>query len=174
MTMFRATYCPDCGSKLASQWFEGKDRPYCEECDRIIFQRPIPCTDVAVLDETEVLLIKRTNPPHAGRWALPGGVIEVGEPPAEAAARELGEETDIHVTPADLTLIAGYTAAAPQGWYNTGYTYAIQFDAVSGEPAAGGDASAARFWSLDELRNSEEELRPAHDGDHIQTARNKL
>ncbi len=171
MTSFKATYCPDCGSKLGSRWFEGKDRRYCAECDRIIFQRPIPCADVAVIDGEQVLLIKRTNPPHIGKWGLPGGVIEAGEPPVEAAARELHEETDLHVARSDLTLITGYTAAAPQGWYNAGYTYAVRVVDASDEPTAGGDASDARFWSLDELRASEQELRPEpDDASHIQAA----
>lgn len=171
MTSFRATFCPDCGSELQSRWFEGKDRPYCEPCDRIIFQRPIPCAGVAVIDGERALLIKRTNPPHIGKWALPGGVLEAGEPPAEAAARELHEETGLHVTTSDLTLITGYAAAAPQGWYNAGYTYAVQFDDVTGEPTAGGDASDVRFWSIDEIRASEQELRPdPDDASHIRTA----
>ncbi len=171
MTSFRATYCPDCGSKLESQWFEGKDRPYCEECDRIVFQRPIPCADVAVIDGEQVLLIERTNPPHVGKWGLPGGVIEAGEPPEEAAARELHEETGLRVVPHNLTLITGYAAAAPQGWYNAGYTYAVQVADVSGEPTAGGDASDAQFWSLDTLRASKQELRPEpDDAAHIRAA----
>lgn len=175
MTSFRATFCPDCGSKLGTQWFEGKDRPYCATCDRIVFQRPIPCANVAVIDGDHVLLIKRTNPPYIGKWALPGGVIEAGEPPVEAAARELHEETGLDVSPPELTLITGYAAAAPQCWYNAGYTYAVLSDAVSREPTAGGDASDARFWSLNELRSSNQELRPEpDDAAHIQTAVNTI
>ncbi|UPM44474.1 NUDIX hydrolase [Halocatena salina] len=175
MTSYRATFCPDCGDKLESKWFDGRDRSYCAACARIIFQRPIPCADVAVMDGKHVLFIKRTNAPHIGKWALPGGVIEVGEPPAEAAARELHEETGLDITPSTLTLITGYAAAAPQGWYNAGYTYAVQFEDVSGEPTAGGDASDARFWSLNELRGSEQELRPEpNDALHIRAAINEF
>lgn len=40
---------------------------------------------------------------HPGQWALPGGRIEPGESPEEAALRELDEEVAVHL-PADAVL----------------------------------------------------------------------
>jgi len=34
---------------------------------------------------------------HAGQWALPGGSIDAGETPEQAALRELAEEVDLHL-----------------------------------------------------------------------------
>lgn len=48
--------------------------------------------DVAVFRGAELLLIQRRD---NGRWALPGGFVEVGETLAEAAAREFREETGV-------------------------------------------------------------------------------
>ena len=46
-----------------------------------------------------VLLLRQ--PPGPG-WSLPGGLLVRGEPPIEAAARELGEETGVRVRPEEL------------------------------------------------------------------------
>ena len=50
----------------------------------------------AILDSTEqkLLLIRRVD---SGRWAVPGGYMEPGESVTEACAREVWEETGIHV-----------------------------------------------------------------------------
>ena len=52
-----------------------------------------------VLRESEVLLVRRANPPDAGLWGFPGGKVEWGETVEEAAARELLEETGVRAVP---------------------------------------------------------------------------
>jgi ADP-ribose pyrophosphatase YjhB (NUDIX family) len=44
-----------------------------------------------------LLLIKRKFEPNKGRWSLPGGLMEVGEDPTEAARREVREELGLEV-----------------------------------------------------------------------------
>jgi len=43
----------------------------------------------------KILLIQRDFEPYQGKWALPGGFVNMDETLAEAARRELAEETDI-------------------------------------------------------------------------------
>ena len=63
---------------------------------------PIASTDIVVLRKGQVLLLKRNINPLKGFWALPGGHIELGETPKQAAMRELREETGIAVAQNDL------------------------------------------------------------------------
>lgn len=46
-----------------------------------------------IIRKGKVLMIKRGDPPHNGKWALPGGHLEFGEKLEEAAIREVKEET---------------------------------------------------------------------------------
>lgn len=41
--------------------------------------------------------MKRSNPPNQGRWAIPGGLVELGETVQDAAVREIQEETGLKV-----------------------------------------------------------------------------
>ena len=54
---------------------------------------------VAVVAHGRLLAARRTSPAEAaGRWELPGGKVEPGESPAEAAVREVAEELGCDVT----------------------------------------------------------------------------
>jgi len=52
------------------------------------------CDDAAALILTRRSARLKT---HAGQWALPGGSIDLGEDPQQAALRELGEEVGLHL-----------------------------------------------------------------------------
>lgn len=52
---------------------------------------------VAVDDRGRLLVVQRGLPPGAGRWTVPGGRVERGERLADAAVREVAEETGLAV-----------------------------------------------------------------------------
>jgi ADP-ribose pyrophosphatase YjhB (NUDIX family) len=60
---------------------------------------PFPRVGVGavVLHEDKVLLVRRGRPPSAGRWSLPGGLVELGETTVDAVRRELMEECGIGI-----------------------------------------------------------------------------
>lgn len=60
--------------------------------------------------DLKVLLIQRDAPPHQGKWALPGGFVEIDESLDRAARRELAEETGI----TELYLEQLYTFGEPK------------------------------------------------------------
>ncbi len=55
-----------------------------------------------VVREREVLLMHRNKEPNLGLWIAPGGKVELGESPYEAARREMLEETGLQVTSLQL------------------------------------------------------------------------
>lgn len=60
--------------------------------DNTLYRGPMMGAGAAVFNAGEILLIKRHD---NGLWAIPGGAVETGETLAEAAERELREETGV-------------------------------------------------------------------------------
>jgi hypothetical protein len=64
---------------------------------------PIPAVSAAVFDDANrILLIRRSD---NGHWEMPGGALDPGESPAEAAQREAAEEAGVLVTPTELITV---------------------------------------------------------------------
>jgi 8-oxo-dGTP diphosphatase len=59
--------------------------------------RPLVGAGAVVHRGPKVLLVKRRYPPNQGKWALPGGIVELGETVQDAAVRETLEETGLTV-----------------------------------------------------------------------------
>jgi len=69
---------------------------------RLYPNQPIAAASIAVFRAGRVLLARRTSGPAKALYSLPGGVVEIGETLAEAALRELREETGV------IARIAGF------------------------------------------------------------------
>ncbi len=109
--------------------------------------------DVVALATTakalRILLVRRANPPFAGRWALPGGFVEPAEQVREAAPRELREETGLRVGSLELLGVYDTPGRDPRGW-----TVSLVYLARLGRAArvvGGDDASEARWFPVDRL-----------------------
>jgi ADP-ribose pyrophosphatase YjhB (NUDIX family) len=60
-------------------------------------EAPLVGVGTVTVNNGKILLIKRAFDPGAGKWSIPGGLIEVGEKLSEAGKRETEEETGIKV-----------------------------------------------------------------------------
>jgi len=58
-----------------------------------------------VIHEGQVLLVRRGKEPLRGRWMVPGGTVELGEPLEAAVVREVEEETGVVVQPIDVMFV---------------------------------------------------------------------
>jgi RimJ/RimL family protein N-acetyltransferase/8-oxo-dGTP pyrophosphatase MutT (NUDIX family) len=66
----------------------------------------------------EILLMKRSlSSVEGGTWGVPAGKLEAGETPYQAAIRELFEETQIRVSPLQITEIGKLYVQKPRGTY---------------------------------------------------------
>lgn len=57
--------------------------------------KPIPVAIAAIINNDELLLIKRVRGDYIGYWSLPGGKVDKDEHVSEAATREVFEETGL-------------------------------------------------------------------------------
>src|SRR5260221_14203311 len=104
---------------------------------------PALTVDCVVVDaKKRVLLIRRGHPPFKGRWALPGGFVEVGETVEEGCRRELMEETGVKAGRLQLIGVYSDPKRDPRG-----HTCAVAFATriVRATPKAGDDAAAAEW-----------------------------
>jgi 8-oxo-dGTP diphosphatase len=105
---------------------------------------------IAVFKGGAVLLVRRTKGPFRGLWSLPGGSVEEGEEPVEAALRELLEETG---TSAKVEgMLDKVIVEVGEGRYRLSVFYGTH---AGGAPRAASDADAVIWVRLGELASLE-------------------
>ena len=113
---------------------------------------PVPAVGAVVVHEGAVLLVRRGRAPSRGVWAVPGGRIELGETLAEAAEREVREETGVQVRAGEPVWSFDSVVRDPEGRVAFHYVVVdLLADYVAGEPRAGDDALAARWARPEDL-----------------------
>lgn len=104
-------------------------------------ETPKLMVDVVIPDEQgRVVLIERAGEPFRGRWALPGGFVEVGETVEEAAVREAAEETGMAVEVSRLIGVYSDPERDPRG-HNVSVAFLARV--VGGDLEAASDAAEA-------------------------------
>jgi len=106
-------YCSRCGERLefGPQAGEERDRLACPTCGFIAYVNPrLVVTALPVTANGEVILLRRGIEPGYGKWAQPGGFLEIDETAQQGAVRETLEETGLVVEP---TTIVGIYSRLP-------------------------------------------------------------
>lgn len=103
-------------------------------------RQPVACAGAVVLDDAgRLLLVRRGRAPSAGLWSVPGGRVEPGETAAQAAAREVREETGLEVAVGRLLTTVHIGDYVVDDFAAT---------VVGGELRAGDDAAEVRWCSV--------------------------
>ena len=116
--------------------------------------RPMVTVDAVVFavsaTRTEVLLIERGEEPFKGRWAVPGGFVEMDEELEDAVARELAEETGLTGVRLEQMRTFGKCGRDPRGRQ---ITIAFMGIATKGRDKvrAGDDAAKVKWFDIEEL-----------------------
>lgn len=117
---------------------------------------PVAAVGVIVLredegDEPRILLVRREAPPAAGKWSIPGGAVEIGEPVREAAVREVMEECGLEVNLHGVYDVFDIIVRDGEGKVEYQYVL-VDFVAspVTVEPRPASDAGDARWVGLSE------------------------
>ena len=112
----------------------------------------VPAAGVLAIDDQGRLLLQKRR--DTGQWAIPMGKQELGETVAQCAIRETAEETGVTVEVTGLLGIysdPGHIVAYTDGEVRQEYEIILTGRPLSGVPAANDEASAAGWFTTDEL-----------------------
>ena len=98
--MITVRYCNVCSHEVEHRVPEGDHLPrhICPRCGHVQYFNPrviVGC--VPEWEDGRILMCKRNIEPRMGRWTFPAGFLELGETPAQGAARETLEEAQADV-----------------------------------------------------------------------------
>lgn len=127
--------------------------PYIQDLRKDIGHRLIltPGVTAVVFDDAgRVLLGERAD---SGRWALPAGVMEPGEQPAETIVREVYEETAVHIEPERVvSVLTQPVTTCPNDDLVQYLDITFRCRAVGGEARVNDEESLAVGWfALDDM-----------------------
>jgi len=116
--------------------------------------RPMVAADAAVFGSfagrVELLLVNRGNEPFKGKWALPGGFVDIDEELEDAVARELAEETGLTGVQLEQIHTFGRCGRDPRGRVITVTFMGIATEGKT-EVKAGDDAAKAQWFDIEKL-----------------------
>ncbi|MCC6454147.1 MAG: NUDIX hydrolase N-terminal domain-containing protein [Caldilineaceae bacterium] len=141
-------------SMAATQSLEEIKRVFLTDVD---LRTPLTGMDTAVFDEAGRILLIRRADNH--KWAMPGGAAEVGDTPAENAAREVWEETGYQV---EITHLLGIFDKTRYRRNSRRHLYLLLFAGtiIGGEATVSNETLDVQWFALDAI--PWDDLSPGH------------
>ncbi len=117
---------------------------------------PLVGVGAVAIKDGKILLVRRAFEPGAGRWSIPGGLVELGETMSEACAREMEEETGLKVEVLEQIRAFDLVDKDEQGRIRYDYVL-VDFlvRVVGGEPRASPEVTESRWVSYEESKTME-------------------
>lgn len=112
------------------------------------YKVPRLTVDGLLVENGELLLVKRNIKPFKGHWVLPGGHVDYGEKVEDALRREMKEELAISVEIKKLLGVYSDPKRDPRGHR---ITIAFLIERIRGEIKLDFEASDYKFFSLNRL-----------------------
>jgi len=135
-----------------------EEKKFLEEFDPSQYQNPAVAADTALFaadgNTLKVLLIRRGGYPYKGRWALPGGFVDIDEDIRDSAVRELEEETGLTDIYIEQAFVWGKPDRDPRQRVIT-VSYIALADYAALDAKAGDDAAEAEWFALTDWHMSE-------------------
>ena len=140
--------------------------PCCEEEAQFLqnydpnkYQNPALAADTALFsldgDKIKILLIRRGGYPYKGKWALPGGFVNIDEDIRDSAKRELLEETGVDDIYIEQAFVWGRVGRDPRYRVVT-VSYIGLADYAKLNAKAGDDAAQAEWFAIENYRKQEQ------------------
>jgi ADP-ribose pyrophosphatase YjhB (NUDIX family) len=139
-------FCPACGAATALRTLKPGDPPraVCGGCSKVHYTGPRLAAGAVCTLGGRIVLVRRSIEPGYGLWVYPGGFVDIGESPRDAAVREAREEAGV-----DLRLggLLGVYHNAERAVVVVVYTGEV----VKGAPTARDEALEARLFARREI-----------------------
>lgn len=116
--------------------------------------RPMVTVDAVIFSlstgKTQVLLVNRGHEPFKGKWAVPGGFVEIDEELEDAVVRELAEETGLTGVKLEQMRTFGKCGRDPRGrQISIAFTGIVT--AGQNKIRPGDDAAKAKWFDIKDL-----------------------
>ena len=116
-------------------------------------EHPVVGVGAVVINNNKLLLIKRGSEPNKDMWAIPGGIVEIGERLEDAVVRELEEETGLKGKPLGIISVDEYIEYDDNKKVKYHFILVDFLIETSGTPQPSSDAKEVTYIDINDIDN---------------------